>query len=338
MSQVPITQQFEDNLTGTIFALDRNLRTPYSEQWNFSIEHSLGKNALAEIAYVGSQSHRLPVRWNVDDCSTPGSLVCNPSAKPWPQYTYVYFAADKAFANYNALTARFQREFSGGFNFLANYTWSKALTNTMEGGANTPLNQMGSCLACDKGMAAFNVPQRLTAATVWELPLGRGKRLLQDIPPFWNHVVGGWTADVIATFSSGNPFTVNAPNNTAAPLTNFRANRLCNGRSELQNTNLRTNGLSWIDPACFAAPPAGFFGDSGANIITGPGVNNWDIAIEKRARLRESLVFQFRAEFFNAWNHAQFMNPDSKVGDANFGQVYQTRDAREIQLSARLSF
>jgi len=338
MSQVPITQQFADNLTGTIFALDRNLRTPYSEQWNLSIQHSLGKNALAEIAYVGSRSRRLPVRWNVDDCSTPGSLACNPSVKPWPQYTYVYFAADKAFASYNALTARFQREFSGGFNFLANYTWSKALTNTMEGGANTPLNQMGSCLTCDKGMAAFNVPQRLTAATVWELPLGRGKRFLPDIPSFWDRVVGGWAANVIATFSSGNPFTVNAPNNTAAPLTNFRANRLCNGRSEMQNTNLRTNGLFWIDPVCFAAPQAGFFGDSGANIITGPGVNNWDIAIEKRAQLRESLMFHFRAEFFNAWNHAQFMNPDSKVGDANFGQVYQARDAREIQLSARLSF
>jgi hypothetical protein len=336
MSQVPITQQFEDNLTGTIFALDQNLRTPYSEQWNLSIQHSLGKNSLAEVAYVGSQSRRLPVRWNVDDCSTPGSLACNPSVKPWPQYSYVFFAADRGFANYNALTARFQREFSDGFNLLANYTWSKAITDTMEGGANSPLNQMGSCLACDKGMAAFNVPQRLTVASVWDLPVGRGKRFLQGASPFWNRVIGGWATDVIATFASGNPFTVNAPNNTAAPLTNFRANRLCNGRSELHNTDLRSNGLLWFDPACFAAPPAGFFGDSGANIITGPGVNNWDIAVEKGTQLQETLKLQFRAEFFNAWNHAQFMNPDNKVGDANFGQVTQARASREIQFGLKL--
>jgi hypothetical protein len=336
MSQAPITQQFANNLTGTVLALDPGLRTPYSQQWNLSVQHSLGKNTLAELAYVGSQSRRLPVRWNVDDCSTPGSLACNPSALRYPQYSYVYFAADAASASYNALTAKFQREFSGGFNFLANYTWSKAMTDTMEGGANTPLNQIGSCLDCDKGLAGFNVPQRLTVATVWQLPLGKGKRLLNGASPFWNRVAGGWAADVIATFSSGNPFTVNAPNNTADPLTNFRANRLCDGRAELQNTDLRANGLYWFDTACFAAPAAGFFGNSGTNILTGPGVNNWDVALEKNAQIRESAKLQFRAEFFNAWNHAQFKNPDSTVGDANFGQITQARDAREVQLGLKL--
>jgi len=336
MSQVPITQQFADHLTGTVLALDRGLRTPYSEQWNLSVQHAFGKNTLAEFAYVGSQSRRLPVRWNVDDCSTPGSLACNPSALRYPQYSYVYFAADAAFAGYNALTAKFQREFSGGFNFLANYTWSKALTNTMEGGANTPLNQMGSCLDCDKGLAGFNASQRLTVASVWDLPVGRGKRFLRGASPFWDRVIGGWAADVIASFSSGNPFTVNAPNNTADPLTNFRANRVCNGRNELPNTNLRTNGLYWFNPACFAAPPAGFFGNSGVNIITGPGVSNWDVAIAKGAQIREALRVQFRAEFFNAWNHAQLLNPDGTVGDANFGQVTQARAAREIQCGLKL--
>lgn len=336
MSQVPITQQFADSVTGTAFGLDRGLRTPYSQQWNFSLQHSFGSNALAEVAYVGSQSRRLPVRWNVDDCSTPGSLVCNPAGKPWQQYSYVYFAADAAFAGYNALTAKFQREFSGGFNFLANYTWSKVLTNTMEGGANTPLNQMGSCLACDKGLAGFNVPQRLMVASVWQLPVGRGKHFLKNLSPIWNTLAGGWAADAIVTFSSGNPFTVNAPNNTVDPLTNFRANRLCGGRSGLQNADLRTNGLFWLDSGCFAAPPAGYFGNSGANILTGPGANNWDLALEKNAQLRESIRLQFRAEFFNVWNHSQFLNPDSTVGDANFGQVTQARAPREIQFGLKL--
>jgi hypothetical protein len=312
------------------------LRTPHSQQWNLSIQHSLNQNTLVEVAYVGSQSRRLPIRWNVDDCSSPGSLVCNPAVRPWQQYSYVYFAANAGSAGYNALTAKFQREFSGGFNLLANYTFSKALTNTMEGGANTPLNQMGTCLACDKGMAGFNVPQRLTVATVWELPVGKGKRFWKSASPFWNRVVGGWAADVIATFSSGNPFTVNAPNNTVDPLTNFRANRLCNGRTEVQDPHLRTNGLYWFNTTCFAAPPTGFFGNSGTYVLTGPGLNDWDFAIEKSAAVREALKLQFRAEFFNAWNHAQFLNPDSTVGDANFGQVNQARAAREIQFGLKL--
>lgn len=336
ISQVPITEEYAKNVSGTVFALDRGRRTPYSQQWNFSIQHSFGKSSLAELTYIGSQSKRLPVRWNADDCSTPGSLACNSSAIPWPQYSYVYYAANAAFASYNALNAKFQREFSGGFNFLANYTWSKALTNTMQGGANAALNQMGSCIACDKGMAGFNVPQRLAVATVWELPAGRGKRLMKNATPFWDRIVGGWAVNVIATFAGGNPITVNAPNNTAAPLTNFRANRSCNGRTGLANKNLRSNGLYWLDTACFSAPAAGYFGNSGANILTGPGVSNWDAALEKNAQLAEALKLQIRAEFFNAFNHAQFLNPDSTVGDANFGQVTQARDSREIQLGLKL--
>ena len=173
---------------------------------------------------------------------------------------------------------------------------------------------------------AFNSPQLLTIASVWYLPLGHGKRYFQDASAFWDHVVGGWAINGIATFSSGNPFTVNAPNNTPDPLTNFRANQLCDGRAKLQNTNIRTNGLYWFNPSCFAAPLASFFG----------GVNNWDLAVEKDTHVRESVMLRFRAEFFNAWNHAQFMNPDSRVGDANFGQVTQARAARKIQFGLRL--
>jgi hypothetical protein len=75
---------------------------------------------------------------------------------------------------------------------------------------------------------------------------------------------------------------------------------------------------------------------SGANILTGPGYNDWDIALEKDFQLREAWRLQFRTEFFNAWNHAQFMNPDSTVGDANFGQVTSARDAREIQFGLKV--
>jgi hypothetical protein len=100
-------------------------------------------------------------------------------------------------------------------------------------------------------------------------------------------------------------------------------------------TSAPTGCIGWTPPS-FAAPPAGYFGNSGTFILTGPGYNNWDVAIEKSAQLRESLKLQFRAELFNALNHAQFRNPDSLVGDANFGQVTQARDARQIQFGLKL--
>ena len=336
MAQIPITKEYADNVKGTILALDQYLKTPYTQQWNFSLQHSFGKSLVGELAYVGSQSRRLPVRWNIDDCSVPDSLACDPAVRPWQQYSYVYFAANEGFGNYHAFTGRVQREFTGGFNFLANYTWSKAITDTMQGGANTPLNQRGVCVVCDKGLAAFNSPHRLAMATVWALPMGRNQRVLGHASPTVDRIVGGWAANVIATFSAGNPFSVNAPNNTVAPLTNFRANRVCGGRGDLENQDVRGNGLYWFNPACFAAPAAGYFGNSGVNIINGPGVNNWDLALEKTTPIKEQFRLQFRAEFFNAWNHAQFANPDNLVGDANFGQLMQAREPREIQLGLKL--
>ena len=337
VSQTPITPDFEKNIHGVLFALDKNLRTPYVQQWNLAIQHSLTPNTLAELDYIGSQSRKLPLRWNADDCSVADSLICDQSVRPYPQFPYLYEAADAGTGSYNAFVAKFQRQFNRGLSFVANYTWSKVLSNTEQGGAPVGLNQRGVCLSCDKGMAGFNVPQRLVVSGVWDLPLGRGKAYASGISSAWNHVLGAWTLNTIATFSDGNPFTVLAATSTTMdPMTNFRANRLCDGRSSLQNKDVRSNGQYWFDPTCFAAPAANYFGDSGTNIITGPGVNNWDIGIGKFIPVHESVNLQFRTELFNAFNHAQFQNPDSTMTDTNFGRITTARPARELQLSLKL--
>lgn len=105
----------------------------------------------------------------------------------------------------------------------------------------------------------------------------------------------------------------------------------------MQNTNLRTNGLHWIDPSCFAQPTTGLFGDSGFDILTGPGINNWDVGIHKEFAIHESMRLRFRTEFFNASNHAQFANPDNNVANVNFGRISSTQEAaREIQFALKL--
>jgi len=336
IAQVPITPEFARNVGGTVFGLDTGLRTPYVQQWTFSIQRAIGEQNLVELSYVGSESRKLTNRWNANDCSVADSLACDPSAIRFPQYPYLYFAANEALANYNALVAKFQRQFTKGLSLLVNYTWSKALTNTMQGGATPPLNQRAVCRRCDKSMAGFNIPQRLVTSAVWNLPFGKGERLLSGGNRVVAHLAGGWTVNTIATFSQGNPFTITAPNLTQAVLTNFRANRICDGRRSLANTNLRRNGLYWLDPGCFGAPEPGFFGNSGANILTGPGINNWNVGIEKNIHLNGALRMQLRWEFFNAFNHAQFMNPVYNVADVNFGRVVEARQSREIQLGAKL--
>ncbi len=337
MSQTPITPTFEQNLTGAIFALDSNLRTPYIDQWSLAIQHTLAQNTIAEIDYIGSQSRKLPIRWNADDCSAAGSLVCDQTVRPYKQFSYIYAAANEGSSSYNALVIKLQRQFSQSLSFVTNYTWSKTLSNTEQGGATAGINQRGTCLGCDKGMTGYNVPQRLVASGIWDLPLGKGKRYLSDIPSAFDRIVGGWALDTIATFSKGNPFTVLAASSTSMdPMTQFRADQLCNGRSSLADKNVRRNGHYWFDTACFAMPKPNYFGDSGPNIITGPGVNNLDLGAGKLIALRESLNLQFRVDAFNAFNHAQFLNPDSTMTDTNFGRVTTVGPSREFQLGLKL--
>jgi hypothetical protein len=339
MTQTTITRTFADNISGTLFALDTNLRTTYIEQWSLAIQHNLTKSTIAEIDYIGSQSRKLPIRWNADDCSIAGSFVCDQSVRPYKQFNYIYEAANEGSAGYNAFVAKVQRQFSNGLSFVANYTWSKVLSDTEQGGAPVGLNERGTCLSCDKGMAGYNAPQRLVASGVWNLPFGHGKRYLGGSSPALNQVVAGWTLDTIATFSQGNPFTVLAASSTSMdPMTQFRADQLCNGRSSLKNKDVRTNGHYWFNTSCFATPAPNHFGNSAPNIMTGPGVNNWDIGAGKLFAVRESMDLQFRADAFNAFNHAQFLNPDSTMTDTNFGKITTVNASRELQLSLKLLF
>ncbi len=335
ISQTPITQQFADTISGSIFTLDPGLRTPYINQWSFAIQQSIRGNTIAEVDYIGSQSRKLPIRWNADDCSSAGTYQCNPSVKPFKQFTYVYAAANEGFSSYNALVAKLQRQFSGGLSFVANYTWSKVLTNTEQGGAPVGINQRGTCLVCDKGMAGFNVPKRLVASGVWQMD--SLEKFLSPEKPVVRALASGWTIDMIATFSKGNPFTVLAANTTSMdPLTSYRANRTCDGRSSLRNKDVRTNGNYWIDPSCFAQPAPSMFGDSGANILTGPGVNNWDFGIGKLIPLHEAAHLELRVEAFNALNHAQFLNPDFTMTDSSFGRVTAAGPARQLQFASKI--
>src|SRR5207249_999416 len=112
-----ITREFADNISGAIFAQDTGLRTPYVEQWNFSVQHTLGERNLIEVAYVGNQAHKLNSRWDANDCSVADSLACVPSAVRWSQYPFVLFSTNDGNSNYHALVAKFHRQFSRGFSF-----------------------------------------------------------------------------------------------------------------------------------------------------------------------------------------------------------------------------
>ena len=150
--------------------------------------------------------------------------------------------------------------------------------------------------------------------------------------------IGGWTVTAIAVVSTGQPVTLSAPNQTGSPFITPLPNRVCDGRNDESAGGVRQNGFLWFDTVCFTVPTVGYFGNAGATVLNGPGINNWDLGIHKWFPLgADARGIQFRAEMFNAWNHAQFQQPNGNAGaGANFGRISAARQPRLVQLGLKL--
>ena len=362
-----ITQPQADAIRGPIQYLSSTFHSPYVEQWNLDVQHTFASKYLVDVAYIGNVSHHLALNWNPFDCSAPGSNLCRDSNNPYNgKYTYMQEVGSIGYGNYNSFLIKFQRQFASGLSILANYNYSKALSASQEGGNGT-LNQRRSCLlGCDYGPTTFDVPQSFVLSAVWELPFGKNRRFGSQLNPALDLLAGGWDLDVIVNMQHGNPYTITAPNNTAWSPGMIRGNTYCDGRAKLASRNLRTNGHYWLQGqtpgateaqgSCYVDPsldpvnrtgpnntlPAGAraaFGTSGFDSLYGPGLNNWDVGVHKSFPVYRETHFTLRGEFFNAWNHAQFANPNSGVASNTFGQVTSTQhDAREVQIGGTFDF
>ena len=176
----------------------------------------------------------------------------------------------------------------------------------------------------------------------YDLPFGERRRFLASSQGVLRHFASGWQVNGIATFMTGQPrnvgFIGKAP--VVGPFANVRADRLGSGDCSDCRKNIRENQYPgpYFQTSDFTVPAAFTFGNAGRNVLTAPGINNWDISLFKNNRITETVTLQFRAEFFNAFNHAQFTSFDSTVGSATYGRVTGAREARDIQLALRLLF
>jgi hypothetical protein len=338
-----ITQAQANSITAPLQYLSETQRSPYVYQYNLDVERTFGPY-LVDIAYIGNAAHRLPVNYNPFDCSAP-DFTCVNTRIPYNQkYPYAQEVDSIGYSNYNGLIAKFQRQFTNGLSFIASYTYSKSLADAQQGG-NTNNNQMKSCFQCDYGMATYNVPQAVNIGAVWDIPYGRGRRFGSSVNKTIDLVAGGWNLDVITNFQKGTPFNFTEPNHTLWTPGNTRPNRFCNGRNELANKDVRNNGHVWFQTSCFAASYTSTtdvlhaFGNTYFDPLTGPGIDNWDLAVHKDFAIYRDVKFGLRGEFFNALNHADFSNPDSGVADANFGKITTTQHLpRVIQVAGKITF
>ncbi|MGI8988196.1 MAG: hypothetical protein ACR2I2_01275 [Bryobacteraceae bacterium] len=188
-------------------------------------------------------------------------------------------------------------------------------------------------LSADYGLSNFDYRQRFTLSTLYQAPFGRGRRFLGGAGRLLDGVAGGWQLSSIVTAQSGAPFSVSLSNPTANTGTFTRPDRICDGNLSSSKQTL----AQWYNVSCFVNPPLYAFGNGGRNILIGPGLGTWDLGADKDFRVSEKFGLQFRAEFFNVLNRANFGLPNGSIGSPSAGNVTTViTNARQIQFALRL--
>jgi len=326
----PFPNDFPYPYPASATAFERNLRTPYIQQWNFGIQRQVGKSRVAEIDYVGSKGTRLIDSRDINQ----GLPSTNPNnLRPNPYFSDVDIIESNGNSIYHSLQARFEQRLSKGLSALASYTYSKSIDDasgffTTTGDPNFPQNSYD--LSAERGRSDFDIRQRLTLSYAYDLPIAKGHRWL-----------GGWQSFGVLTFQTGQPFTVmlvedNDNSNTGFSNLGYGAN---NRPNVVGNPHLSNPGAQeWFNTNAFAVAPYGTFGNAGRNILSGPGLETIDFSVVKNTQVAERLNVQFRAEFFNLLNHTNFNLPDNFLGDSTFGQITSAQDPRRLQLALKFLF
>jgi hypothetical protein len=242
-------------------------------------------------------------------------------------------------SNYHSLQASLERRFASGLGFLAAYTWSKSVDNVANafGGAdNGPIPQDRRFRNADRALSGFDIAHRFTWAGNYALPFGKGRRHSLG-SPVADAVLGGWDMNAIVTIQGGLPFTPVL----ATSVSNAGGSRPDrNGNGKISNRDPQKwfdtsfgAGQTWSTPTTFT------FGNSGRNILRGPGRFQLDYSLFKDFSPSERWRLQFRAEAFNLTNTPQFDLPNTSIGNPNAGIITGiVGTPRQFQLGLRFSF
>ena len=349
--------------------------TPLQYQWNFNTQYEIKPSWIVTLGYVGSHgiheaygnssiyynaaplaSPTNPLNCGFDgvptDCITTSTAANAPARVPnlgiSPQATA---AASEGNYKFNSLQATVRKQLSHGLQLEADYTWSRAFIGEAFGVPNASVSATSVCCLGPKylyGLSTAYRPQRFVVNYHWDLPFGHAEGIKGKF-------VDGWSVSGVTIIQDGTPLNITDTRGGAAyGLANVSVSRAqyCPGMGV---ANIATSGspeqrvlTRYLNAAAFCAPPAvgadgsTGFGNAGLGTILGPGQDNWDVALAKITTvggLRENATLQFRAEFFNAFNHPQFANPTANAVSATFGQITSSSvNPRLIQFALKYAF
>jgi Carboxypeptidase regulatory-like domain/TonB dependent receptor len=320
--------------TASIVTPNVHLPSAYMNQWSFDVERELWRGAGLDVQYLGSHSLHLD-RSYYNNTPLPGPGAINPR-RPNQLFTVIRTINNDEIQNYDGLNVVLRQRMSHGLQGLFSYSWSHTLDVTTDSnGGGAPMNPYN--WREDYGNANWDLRHRFVASWVYELPFLKDSR--QAVVKW---ALANWQVNGITTLQSGFPFNVTVagdPANTSAPVAD-RPNLISPATANCGGGHL-TNCIS---AASFTQPAQYTYGTAGRNILRGPGLIGTDFSVFKNFPIRESVKFQFRAEFFNMFNTPHFNNPGvnnsgATFGTAAFGSISSTAsDNRQIQFGAKILF
>ncbi len=348
-------------------------KSPYSEQWGANLQYQIKPSLMVELGYQGSHDMRLPAGWSFNQAVLPPApgnpnnsvtfrsqcpagtypTTCSPIEDRVPYGNFnpaITAIANIYHSTYNAMTFKVDKRFSQGLQLLSSFTWGRALDQASEialpGGATAERAQNSHLLNLEHGPANFDQTRRLVTNWIYEIPLGKGKALLNHGGVI-DRVFGGWQVNGIMTLADGTPFTVGC---------------FCGDRSQTGDTrnasrmNVIGNPLpagfsqtifKRFDTSVYHTQPLGTLGTSGRNTLRSTAQTAVDFSLFKNNRLTERANLQFRAEFFNLFSSPTYfpLFPQQNGQAVNFGSLVPTGgdsgnlfNPRVIQLALRLVF
>jgi Carboxypeptidase regulatory-like domain len=314
-----------------ISAIDPRLKTPYTINFSLSVQRELPRGLFVEGAYVGNQGRHLlrqpdinqpPFATLAANAALPSSQRAAVNAlRPFLGFSGITMKLSDSTSNYHALQL-YTAKRSGDLIFTAGYTWSKVLSDASSESENPedPFNRK-----FNYGPATFDRAHVFFATYTYTVPF-LGHRMGAA-----GAILSGWELSGITRFQSGAPFTPVGDTPIGVRRADYVGGSIFPPESE-QSVN------HFFNPAAFQTAPDGRRGNSGVGILRGPGLSLWDFSIRKSFPLREELKFRFQADFFNAFNRANFRDLITNVSDRSFGSITSAGPGRNIQFGLRLDF
>jgi len=327
------------------FTYQSDHKTTHTHVFEVDIQKQLGSNLSFEIGYVGTLSRNLYGMRDRNWAIPPGyigngAITSIASRTPYPNYGSIQDIYDFGFGNYNSFAFKVTKRYSNGVSVIGSYTYSKSLddSSSIRNAGSQLFPQNDLCIPCEYAPSDFDVRHRVVASVNYSLPIGAGK--LWAPTKALDLILGEWEFNTIATFQTGRPYNVGlSTNNSDTDLSPYdRPNRVVGVPLSPAHRTIS----EWFNTAAFAVPTFGYLGNTARGMLTGPGIENFDMALHKSFNMpyNEHHQLQIRFETFNTLNHVNPGVPSTAIQTpSTYGRITsQQGNPRELQLAAKYVF